>query len=150
MNVKRILLSGGAAFVVMFVLGGLWNAVLMTNFYERHAPANVRRPEDTSLLFVVIGYALLAAFMTFLFAQSFKRRPSALESFQFGALFGVIATLPVYLILYAIWNVSLTMMLVDSAWHLAQEGMGGLILGLTMFSAKPREFAEGGNQVCGH
>lgn len=139
MNTKRILLAGCAAFVVMFILGGLWNAVLMAQFYERHAPSNARRPEDTSLLFVVLGYVLLVAFMTFLFAQSFKQRPSMLESFQFGALFGVIATLPIYLILYAIWHVSLTMMLVDAAWHLAQEGVGGVILGLTMFSTKPKE-----------
>ncbi len=139
MNTKRILLAGSAAFVVMFILGGLWNAVLMVHFYERHAPANARRPEEASLLFVVIGYVLLAAFMTFLFAQSFKQRPSVPESFQFGALFGVIATLPIYLILYAIWNVSLTLMLVDSAWHLVQEGVGGVILGLTMFSPLHKE-----------
>lgn len=136
MHAKRFLLSGFVAFVVMFILGGLWNAVLMAGFYERHAPSNVRRPEDTSLLFVIIGYMLLVAFMTFLFAQSFKARPSVLESFQFGALFGVIATLPIYLILYAIWNVSLTMMLVDAGWHLVQEGIGAVVLGRTLFSAK--------------
>ncbi|MGE0133403.1 MAG: DUF2177 family protein [Blastocatellales bacterium] len=139
MNTKRILLGSIAAFVVMFILGGLWNAVLMTSFYERHAPSNARPPAETSLLFVVLGYVLLVAFMTFLLAQSFRTRPSVLESFQFGALFGVIATLPIYLILYAIWNVSLTMLLVDSGWHLVQEGIGAVVLGLTMFSPKPKE-----------
>lgn len=137
MNAKRILLAGIAAFVVMFVLGGLWNAVLMTGFYEHHAPTNARPPAETSLLFVILGYVLLVVFMTFLFAQSFRQRPSVLASFQFGALFGIIATLPIYLILYAIWNVSLPMMLVDAGWHLVQEGVGGVILGLTMFSAEP-------------
>jgi hypothetical protein len=138
-NTKRILLGSLAAFVVMFILGGLWNAVLMTSFYERHAPANARPPAETSLLFVVLGYVLLVAFMTFLFAQSFKTRPSVLESFQFGALFGVIATLPIYLILYAIWNVSLTMMLVVAGWHLVQEGIGALVLGLTIFPKREVE-----------
>lgn len=142
MKAKRILLAGSAAFIVMFILGGLWNAVLMTNFYEHHAPANARPPAEISLLFVILGYVLLAAFMTFLFAQSFKARPSVMESFQFGALFGVIATLPIYLILYAIWNVSLTMMLVDAGWHLAQEGVGAIVLGLTMFSTKHKTAEE--------
>lgn len=139
MNAKRIVLAGLAAFVVMFVLGGLWNAVLMAGFYQRHAPSNARPPAETSLLFIVLGYALLVVFMTFLLAQSFKERPSMLESFQFGASFGVIATLPIYLILYSIWNISLTMLLVDSAWHLVQEGIGAIVLGLTMF---PKRGAE--------
>ena len=79
---------------------------------------------------------LLVALMAFLFAQSFKERPSLLASFQFGALFGVIATLPIYLILYAIWNISLTMLLVDSGWHLVQEGVGAVVLGWTIFPAR--------------
>ena len=139
MNAKRIVLAGLAAFVVMFVLGGLWNAVLMAGFYARHAPGNARPPAETSLLFIVLGYVLLVVFMTFLLAQSFKARTSVLESFQFGSLFGVIATLPLYLILYSIWNISLTMLLVDAGWHLMQEGIGAVVLGLTMF---PRRGGE--------
>jgi hypothetical protein len=44
--------------------------------------------------------------------------------------------LPIYLILYAIWNVSLTMMLVDSGWHLVQEGVGAIVLGRTLWPGK--------------
>lgn len=129
----RVFLSGLAAFGVMFVSGGLWSAVLMTSFYAGHAPTNARAPEEQSMLFLLLAYALLASFMTFLFSQSFKERPPMAGGLQFGALFGVIATLPLYLILYAVWDFPLSHALVDSAWHLVEEGLGGATLALTMF-----------------
>lgn len=128
----RILVGGTATFVGMFVLGGVWNAVLMAQFYAAHAPSNARLPEQQSMLFVALGYVALSVFMTFLFAQSFGKRPALIEGFQFGALFGVIATLPLYLILFGIWNISLTHVIVDTAWHLCEQGVGGVILALTL------------------
>lgn len=135
MSVKRILLAGGAAFVVMFVLGGIWNALIMTDQYADHAPVNVRSPEDASMLFLIVGYLLLTCFMTFLFSQSFSERPSTGQGFQFGALFGIIATLPLYMILYAVWDISIVHILIDSGWHLVEQGIGGIVLGLVMFPA---------------
>lgn len=129
----RILLSGLASVVAMFSAGGLWNAVLMSGFYASHAPGNARPPEAQSFLFLICGYLVLGAFMTFLFSQSFSTRPSVLEGLQFGALFGLIASLPLYLILHAIWDFQLSWVLVDSAWHMAEEGIGGITLALTMF-----------------
>jgi len=136
MSAKRIALAGSAAFLVMFVLGGLWNAVVMSGFYAAQAPGNARPPEEASLLFIAVGYVLLAFFMAFLYTQSFSARPSAGQSFQFGALFGVIATLPLYLILYGVWDISILHVLVDSGWHLIEQGVGGLTLGLVLFSPK--------------
>ncbi len=129
----RILLSGLLSVVAMFTAGGLWNAVLMTGFYASRAPGIARPPEAQSFLFLILGYVVLGAFMTFLFSQSFRSRPSVVEGFQFGALFGLIATLPLYLILHAIWDFQLSWALVDSAWHLFEEGLGGITLALTMF-----------------
>lgn len=131
----RVVLAGAASFAAMFVLGGLWNTVLMARFYEDHAPENVRSPQDASLVFILLGYLALAGLLTFGFAHLFRVRPSLWACVRFGALFGLIATLPAYLILHAIWKVSLTMMLVDSGWHMAQEAAGALILGLTLFPA---------------
>jgi hypothetical protein len=46
----RVVLSGLAAFVTMFVAGGIWNAVLMASFYAERAPAIARPPEQQSML----------------------------------------------------------------------------------------------------
>lgn len=133
---KRPLLAGLAAFVVMFVLGGLWNTVLMAGFYAANAPANARSPQEQSMLWLLIGYALLAAFLTFLYAQSFQAKPSTGESAQFGALFGLIATLPLYAILYAIWDISLAHIAVDSIYHAVEAAIGAIVLGAVMFRKK--------------
>ena len=72
--------------------------------------------------------------MTFLYTQSFTKRPAWGASFQFGGLFGLIATLPLYLILYAIWDFSLAHLLVDSVWHLVEQGVGAMVLGAVLFA----------------
>jgi hypothetical protein len=130
---KRPLLAGLAAFVVMFLLGGLWNTVIMAGFYAANAPANARPPEEQSFLWIGVGYLLLAAFMTFLYAQSFQKKPSVEESVQFGSLFGLIATLPLYVILFAIWDFSLTHLAVDSLYHAVEASIGAVVLGVVMF-----------------
>lgn len=134
----RIGLSGLACYIVIFVLGGAWNALAMPDFYAANAPASARAPEEQSLLAIALGYLAITVFMTFLFSQSFKSAPGAAAGFQFGALFGLIATLPLYLILYGVWDISLSYILVDSGWHLAEEGIGGIVLALTMYPAVER------------
>lgn len=133
---KRPLLAGLAAFITMFVLGGLWNTVLMAGFYAANAPANARPLQEQSMLWIAIGYALLAAFMTFLYAQSYQAKPSIGESAQFGSLFGLIATLPLYAILYAIWDFSLAHIAVDSVYHAVEAAIGAIVLGAVMFRKK--------------
>lgn len=133
---KRPLLAGLAAFIVMFVLGGLWNTMIMAGFYAANAPINARPPQEQSIMWLAIGYALLAAFLTFLYAQSFQAKPSSAESLQFGTLFGLIATLPLYAILYAVWDFSLAHIAVDSVYHAVEAAIGALVLGAVMFPRK--------------
>ena len=132
----RLFLSGLASFVTMFVAGGIWNGVAMKGFYASHAPAISRPPEEQSLAWLLVAYALLATLMTFLFSQSFRSRATLVEGFQFGALFGVIAVLPLYLILFAVWDFPLQLVFVDSGWHLFEQGLGGIVLALTMFGRR--------------
>lgn len=47
------------------------------------------------------------------------------------------ATLPLYLILHAVWDFSLAWGLVDSGWHLVEEGVVGVVLALTMLPKTP-------------
>jgi hypothetical protein len=114
--------------LVMFTLGGLWNSVLLAKFFAGHAPIIARPPAEVRLGIIVAAYGLLTAFMAFLFTQSFPQKPGSLAGFQFGSLFGVIMTLPVYLLLYAVWNVSLSALLVDVLWHGLEQGVGGILM----------------------
>lgn len=134
----RKIWSSAACFLTIFLLGGLWYAGLMGGIYALHAPVIARPPEDQSMALLVIGDALLAALMSRLFWLRFKGRPTIAEGARFGAFFGVIATLPLYLLLYAIWIVPLQWIVIDSAWHAIQEAAGGIVLTLTMFPRRPR------------
>lgn len=59
---QRIILAAAAAFLTMFILGGMWNAVVMGGFYANQAPANARLPEEQSCLALLVGYLLLTFF----------------------------------------------------------------------------------------
>ena len=114
--------------VVMFLLGGLWNALLLHRIIPSHAPAIARTPADVKFGVILLAYLVLTAFMAFLFTQSFPQKPGSLAGFQFGSLFGVIMTLPVYLLIYAVWDVSLGALLVDALWHGVEQGAGGVVM----------------------
>lgn len=66
--------------------------------------------------------------MTLIVVQNFNENPKFIGGFMFGATFGVAATLPLYLILWGRWDFSMSYVLVDSIWHLFEEGIGAVVL----------------------
>jgi uncharacterized membrane protein len=50
-----------------------------------------------------------------------------------GACVGLAAFLPVYLLIYAGWKVSLTMLLVDAGWHAVETAIGAIVLAAIAF-----------------
>jgi hypothetical protein len=117
-------------FGAMFTLGGVWNSVLFAGYYTKHAPIITRPAVELKMSFLLAGYVVAVACMAFLFSQSFKARVGVLEGFQFGALFGLIMTLPAYLLMHAGWDVNLGILLADSAWQTFEKGLGGVVMAL--------------------
>lgn len=140
MKPARLLLFFAVPLGVMFTLGGLWNAALAKDFIARHAPAVARPEAEVKLGFIAVGYVVTTAFMAFLFRQSFKEQVGLVAGFQFGALFGLIMTLPVYLLLYGGWDVHPGLLLADTAWHGLEQGLGGVVMTL-IFRPSPRTHA---------
>ncbi|MEO9805033.1 MAG: DUF2177 family protein [Reichenbachiella sp.] len=136
---KRIALSLIAAFLTMFVLGGLWNALIMENFYLSHSPSIIRPPEAFNLPVIALGYFVLTAIMTLIVVQNFNENPKFIGGFMFGATFGVAATLPLYLILWGRWDFSMSYVLVDSIWHLFEEGIGAVVLCKVFYGTKMKK-----------
>lgn len=118
--------------VAMFTLGGLWNALLLPKLFANHGPVIARAPAEVRLGVIVAAYVLLTAFMAFLFTQSFRQKPGSLAGFQFGSLFGVIMTLPVYLLIFAAWDVAIGPLLVDALWHGFEQGIGGGLMAVLL------------------
>ena len=127
-KLKSIIIATSVAFVIMFTLGGLWNALILEDFYIKNSPSILRSPETFNLGVIALGYFTLAIIMGFIAMANMGKNSKFIDGFLFGATFGLAATLPLYLILYGRWEFSLTYALVDSAWHFFEQGIGGVVL----------------------
>jgi hypothetical protein len=139
-KVKAILISTSVAFLVMFTLGGLWNALILEDFYISNSPEILRPAEDFNLGVIALGYFVLTLIMAFIVMVNMGENPKFVGGFLFGATFGLAATLPLYLVLFGRWDFSLNYALVDTGWHFVEQGIGGFILTAIYFRLyKPQE-----------
>lgn len=126
MNGKKWFFAGLAGFVVMFLLSGLWYMVIMAGFYQTQGAAVNR--EQFNFLFIVLGYLVMAFLMSYIYPIGYKGGPPAKEGLRFGVLIGLLVWLSSNLILYGVYNVTLPVTLVDSIWHVVEEGIGGIVI----------------------
>lgn len=130
---KAILIALTIAFIVMFTLGGLWNALILEDFYLSNSPTILRPAADFNLGVIAMGYLVLTVIMAFIVQVNMEENPKFVGGFLFGSTFGLAATLPLYLILYGRWDFSLNYALVDTAWHVVEQGIGGLAMTTVYF-----------------
>ncbi len=128
MNVKKFVLAWMAAVVVTFLLAGLWHLYLLADFYEAHTQGLAR--ETPNMAFVILGNLILGFLMALVYPMGYKGGSPVKEGFRFGALIGLIWILPVSVIFHGVWNYPLTGVIVDSAWHVVEEGMAGIAIAL--------------------
>jgi hypothetical protein len=129
MNWKKWFLSGVAGLVVMFALSGLWYQVLTAGQHTGGLYEKFVR-EHYNMLFLLLGYAVLAFLMAKIYPIGYKGGAPFKEGLVFGALIGLVVGLSNNLVYYAVWNVSLSVQLLDSAWQVVEKGFGGLAIAL--------------------
>ena len=127
-KLKAILIATAVAFIAMFTLGGVWNALILEDFYISNSPEILRPVSEFNLPVIAIGYFVLTLIMSFIVMVNMGENPKFVGGFLFGATFGLAATLPLYLILYGRWDFSLNYALVDTGWHFIEQGVGGFLL----------------------
>ena len=139
-KVKSIMVATAVAFIVMFALGGIWNALIMENFYINNAPEILRPEEEFNLGVIALGYFILTMIMAFIVGVNMGENPKFVGGFLFGATFGLAATLPLYLILYGRWDFQLNYALLDTGWHFIEQGIGGYAITAIYFKLyKPQK-----------
>ena len=126
MNVKKLLLASLAGGAVTFALGWLWHTQLMGDFYSTHSAALARSEPNITL--VALGSLVLGILMAYTYPIGYKGGSAVKEGFKFGALIGLIWTLPLSLIFSGIWNLPLIAALVDSGWHVVEQGLTGIVI----------------------
>ena len=128
MSIPRFLLATILSTLVMLALWWLWHMSFMAPFYAEH----IALPRDVPLTRItVLGYVLLAMLMAYLYPKGYAGSEPLAEGLRFGAVMGVLSTLPRSLILYGIEGGHTgTLVIVDAAWHIAEQGLGGLVIAL--------------------
>jgi hypothetical protein len=128
MNGKKWFLGGLAGFAVMFALSGLWYMVLMSKFYRAQDQGIMR--EQFNFLFIVLGYIVLAFLMSLIYPIGYKGGSLVKEGLRFGVLIGLVVWLTANLTLHGVLNNTLASTLVDSVWHIVEQGIGGIVIAL--------------------
>ena len=82
------------------------------------------------MAFVMLGYLILDFLMALVYPMGYKGGSPLKEGFRFGALIGLIWVLPISVIDHGLYNLPLTLVIVDSSWHVVQEGIGGIVIAL--------------------
>ena len=137
MNVKKFVLAWVAAVVVTFLLAVLWHLFLLADFYEVQTQALAR--EEPNMPVVIVGHLILGFLMAFVYPMGYKGGSPVKEGFRFGALIGLIWILPMSVIIHGLWNYPLTGVIVDSVWHIVEEGIAGIGIAL-VYGRQPEAF----------
>lgn len=128
MKVK--LISVLVAFVAMFVMAGLFNGLVVNQLVTENIDPGMLR-DAPNLMLIVLGYALLALLMTLIYPRVVSRPSYSMRSgFLFGMVTGIAWLLPQSLILHGIYRFPPLDLMIDPAWALLEQGIGGALIGL--------------------
>ena len=128
MNGRKLVLGALAAFVVAYLLSGLWHVLLLADFYESTARVTMRAPP--LFLPIGVGYLVVGFIMAYMYPKGYEGGSPISEGLKFGAIIGLLWWFPTNLVLYGAMEGPFSIVLVDGAWHLVEEGLAGAVLGL--------------------
>ena len=127
MNVKKFLLAALAGFVVQFLLGGLWHAVIMAGKYEEfHAQIT---SEEPNMVFIAAGYLVLSILMATMYPHGYKGGPPVKEGMKFGILVGLLWVIPTHLIFVGALNFPMGTVYLE-CWHVVEQAIGGIVIAM--------------------
>lgn len=127
MDAKKLVLSTVGAFIAMFALAYLWHVMVMAGFYDEQF-GNTARAEP-QFAFIMLAYFVLAILMAYIYPIGYQGGSAVSEGLKFGILVGLVAALPSNLVTYGASNIpSVTGPLVDSIWHVVEQGVGGVVI----------------------
>lgn len=130
---KKTIIATVAATAVMFSLAGLFNGVLAREFLINNVDQSLLRM-PTNLMLVASGYLLLALLMTLLYPRLVRVGGTpAIKGLLFGIGAGIFWVMPYSLVLFGVYKFPYIAIPLDFAWAIVEQGMGGLVIGLTLW-----------------
>jgi membrane protein CcdC involved in cytochrome C biogenesis len=125
MNMKKFMQAMLAGSVSMWLLAGLWHEVVMARFYAEHAGAS---HEGTGIIF--LAYFVLGGLMAYLYPLVYREGRPLAEGLKFGILIGILWVFPHDLAMAGAHGDSISYVFRNTAWHMVEQGLGGMIIGL--------------------
>ena len=141
MNGKKFITAWIVGFVAMFILGYLWHMVIMGDFYS--ANSYVPEREAPRMELIILGVLSLALLMAYVYPKGYSGGSPVTEGLKFGLIIGVLWVTPHSLIEHgAAVMMTGKMVLVDGIWHLVEQGVAGILIGL-VYGTNSEAAAEG-------
>jgi hypothetical protein len=139
-NYSRIFLAAFAAFVVYFVIGGLWFTIPAFRAEFSSYPAVYRSQESVKS---VMPGGMAAMFLSMLvlavlYAMVYKGGSGWAEGARFGALIGVFAVCAFVIHNYVNLNIGLRLTALQSVTYLVAWIIAGIVIGVIYRPAAPQ------------
>ena len=132
MNYSRIFLASFAAFVVYFIIGGLWFSIPAFRAEFSSYPAVYRSQESVrsvmpgGMAAMFVSMVVLAV----LYAMVYKGGSGVAEGARFGALIGVFAICAFVIHNYVNLNIGLRLTMLQSVTYMVAWVITGIVIGL--------------------
>ena len=132
MNIKSFSAATLSGAISMWLLAGLWHKLIMVRFYTRETEAT---HEGTGI--ILIAYLCLSLLMVYFYSKTCKGGKHAVEGLKLGAIIGILWVFPHELAMAGAHGESISYVFKNAAWHIVEQGFGGLIIGLVYGRGNP-------------
>ena len=117
----------------MWVVAGLWHNLIMPALYkDTHA-------SHEGIGILLIAYLVLALLMAYIYPPGYRGGKPVWEGLRFGIIIGILWVFPHELAMTGAHDgKSILYVFKNTAWHMVEQGIGGIIVGLIYGKIKQR------------
>ena len=123
-NLKKLILSTLIGGLGMWIIAGIYHNLIMANLYEE------TQATHEGLGILLVAYFILALIMAYVYPLGYKGKSPALEGLRFGIIIGLLWVFPHGLAMAGAHGESIIYVFKNSVWHMVEQGLGGVIIGL--------------------
>lgn len=128
MKAKKLLkftIASVAGGFSMWVVAGLWHNLILPGLYEEtHAT-------HEGIGIMLIAYLVLGIIMSYMYPLGYKGGKPVIEGLRFGMIIGILWVFPHELAMAgAHEGRSIAYVFKNAGWHIIEQGIGGVIIGL--------------------
>lgn len=128
MNTKKYLLASVSALIVMFLLSWVGHEMLMPILLDSDPMESIYRSEPM-IVGIMAAYLVIALIMSYMYPKGVEGDNVYGNGLRFGALIGVLISLPISLIFYSVIDgLTFSHVVTETIWHIIEQGVGGVVI----------------------